>query len=277
MSTAAHPRTVDTAALHAALAAGARPPRPGAVSTCLTFGWRGLVKLKRVPEQLVDATIGPVLLLVTFTYLFGGAIGGSTGDYLQFLFPGILVQAVLFTAVHSGVALHTDAHLGVADRFRSVPIWLAAPLVGAVLGDAVRYAVAAVFVSVTGLLIGFDADGGIPGLAAGAALVIVFAFALSWLFTTLGLLVRSPSAVQGVGMLGIFLLVFFSNVLVDPDTLPDVLQAVVDANPISHVVTAVRGLVAGDASAGDVGLVLAEAAALTGVFAPLTAHLYRRG
>jgi ABC-2 type transport system permease protein len=107
--------------------------------------------------------------------------------------------------------------------------------------------------------------------------VVVVAFAVSWLFTTMGLLLRSPNAVQGIGQMGIFLLVFFSNVFVDPDTLPGALQAVVDANPISHVVTAVRGLAAGHGSAREIGLVLGEAAALTAVFATLTTRLYRRG
>lgn len=263
-------------ALHAALAAGERPPRPSPLSVCLTFGWRGLLKVKHVPEQLVDVTVGPVLMLVSFTYLFGGAIDGSTGDYLQFLLPGMLVQAVLFTAVQSGVALHSDAHRGIADRFRSLPVWRPAPLVGAVLGDAVRYAVAATVILVTGRVMGFDAGGGLAGMVAGALLVVAFAVALSWLLTTLGLVVRSPSAVQGIGMMGVFLLVFFSNVLVDPATLPSALEIVVDANPISHLTSAARGLIAGDPSTRDIAVVLGEAAALTAVFTPLTGRLYTK-
>ena len=108
---------------HAALAAGERPPRPSALSTCLTFGWRGMLKIKHVPEQLIDVTITPVLFLLMFTYLFGGAVAGSTEEYLQFLLPGMLVQSVLFTSVYSGVSLNTDVTKGVVDRFRSLPIW----------------------------------------------------------------------------------------------------------------------------------------------------------
>ena len=137
---------VSSDALHAALAAGERPPRPSALSACLTFGWRGMLKIKHVPEQLIDVTVTPVLFLLMFTYLFGGAVAGSTDEYLQFLLPGVLVQSVLFTAVYSGVALNTDMTKGVVDRFRSLPLWRPAPLVGAVVGDSVRYVIASTVV-----------------------------------------------------------------------------------------------------------------------------------
>src|SRR3954471_18200495 len=132
--------------IRAALASTERPTRPSAVSACLTFGWRGILKIKHVPEQLLDVTVTPVLFLLMFTYLFGGAIAGSTGDYLHFILPGVLVMSVLFTTVYSGVSLNTDLTRGVVDRFRSLPIWRAAPLVGAVLGDSVRYLAAATVV-----------------------------------------------------------------------------------------------------------------------------------
>jgi ABC-2 type transport system permease protein len=209
-----------------------------------------------------------------FTYLFGGAVEGSTSDYLQFLLPGMLVQSVLFTAVYSGVTLNTDMTKGVVDRFRSLPVWRPAPLVGAVLGDAVRYALAATVVVVLGLVMGFDAGGGAGGLLAGIALVVVFAFALSWVFTTLGLVMRTQSAVMNAGFMALFPLIFLSNIFVRPETLPRGLEAFVDLNPISHLTTAVRGVMAGAAESGDVGLVLLEAAVLVAVFAPLTARLY---
>ena len=173
--------------LHAALSSSARPPRPGAFSAAKTFGWRGMLKIKHVPEQLIDVTLTPVLFLVMFTYLFGGAMSGSTSEYLQFILPGILVQSVLFTSVYSGVALNTDMTKGVVDRFRSLPIWRAAPLVGAVIGDCVRFAIASTIVVALGFALGFDAEGGIGGVLAAMALVIVFSFALSWVFTTIGL------------------------------------------------------------------------------------------
>lgn len=263
------------AALHEALSATARPSRPSPWSTALTFGWRGMLKIKHVPEQLIDVTITPVLFLLMFTYLFGGALSGSTGEYLQFILPGILAQSVLFTCVYSGVALNTDMTKGVVDRFRSLPIWRPAPLVGAVLGDSLRFALAATIVVLLGLVMGYSPGGGVVGVLAAMALVIVFAFALSWVFTTLGLLLRTPSAVMNTGFMALFPLLFLSNIFVDPATLPGALQAFVDVNPMSHLVTAMRGLMAGDGDAGELGLVLAEAGLLVAVFIPLTVRLYR--
>ena len=263
------------ATLHAALSPHARPDRPGPLSAAVTFGWRGMLKIKHVPEQLLDVTITPVLFLLMFTYLFGGAVAGSTSEYLHYLLPGVLVQSVLFTCVYSGVALNTDVTKGVVDRFRSLPIWRPAPLVGAVLGDSVRFALAATVVVVLGLVMGYRPGAGAGGVLAAMLLVVVFAFGLSWVFTTVGLIMRSPSAVMNAGFMALFPLIFLSNVFVAPSTLPDWLEAFVGVNPISHLVTATRGLMEGDVSAGDIGLVLAEAGALTAVFAPLTVRLYR--
>jgi len=263
------------ARLHACLASTPRPPRPSALSAALTFGWRGMLKIKHVPEQLIDVTLTPVLFLLMFTYLFGGSVSGSTGEYLQYLLPGVLVQSVLFVAVYSGVSLNSDVTKGVVDRFRTLPIWRASPLVGAVLGDCVRYAVAAAIVVVLGLIMGFDADGGVPGVLAAIALTIVFAFGLAWIFTTVGLIMRAPNAVMNAGFMALFPLVFLSNIFVEPSTLPGWLEAFVNVNPISHLTTAVRGLMAGHWKADEIAIVLGTAAALTAVFAPLTVRLYR--
>ncbi len=262
--------------LETALSKTERPPRPSAASAALTFGWRGMRKIRHVPEQLLDVTVTPVLFLLMFTYLFGGAVAGSTGEYLQFLLPGMLVQSVLFTAVYSGVALNTDATKGVTDRFRSLPIWRAAPLVGAVLGDAVRYTVASVVVVALGFIMGFDAEGGPAGVLAAIVLVVFLAFSLSWAFTALGLILRTPMAVMNTGFMLLFPLIFLSNIFVDPSTMPGWLEAFVDVNPISHLTTVVRGLMGGDAGAGDLLLVLAEGVVLVAVFAPLTVRRYLR-
>ncbi|MGI8595433.1 MAG: ABC transporter permease [Solirubrobacteraceae bacterium] len=265
---------LEEEALRKALSAGPRPPRSSAVSAVLTFGWRGMLKVKHVPEQLIDVTLTPVLFTLMFTYMFGGAIAGSTRDYLQFILPGVLVMSVLFTTVYSGVALNTDMTKGVVDRFRSLPVWRPAPLVGAMLGDSVRYLVGATVVVVVGVALGFRPEAGVGGLLAAMLLVVVFAFGLAWVFTTVGLLMRAPNAVMNTGFMALFPLTFLSNVFVKPDTLPKGLEAFVDANPIPHLVTASRGLMEG-ATAGEIGVVLATAAALTVVFAPLTTRLYR--
>jgi ABC-2 type transport system permease protein len=265
----------EEAALRKALSSTPRPRRASAASAALTFGWRGMLKVKHVPEQLLDVTITPVMFVLLFTYLFGGAIAGSTGEYLDYILPGILVMSVLFTTVYSGVALNTDLTKGVVDRFRSLPIWRAAPLVGSLLGDSVRYLVAGIVIIVLGAILGFRPDAGIPGVVAALALVVVFAFGLSWVFTTLGLLLRSPNAVMNAGFMGIFPLTFLSNVFVEPDTLPSALEAFVNVNPISILADASRGLMQGGVELGDIGISLATAAILTAVFAPLTTHLYR--
>ena len=266
----------DEAALRKALASTARPPRASAVSAALTFGWRGMLKVKHVPEQLLDVTITPVMFVLLFTYLFGGAIAGSTGDYLDYILPGILVMSVLFTTVYSGVALNTDLTRGVVDRFRSLPIAKAAPLVGSLLGDSVRYVLAGTVIIVLGVILGYRPGAGIGGAVAALALVVVFAFGMSWGFMTLGLLLRSPNAVMNAGFMGIFPLTFLSNVFVDPETLPAGLEAFVEVNPISILATASRGLMEGSAEVSDIAIVLGTAALLTAIFAPLTTRLYRR-
>jgi ABC-2 type transport system permease protein len=263
-------------ALRKALATGTRPSRAGALSAVLAFGWRGMLKIKHVPEQLIDVTLTPVLFVLMFTFMFGGAIAGSTGEYLQFLLPGVLVMSVLFTTVYSGVALNTDVTKGVVDRFRSLPIWRPSPLIGAVLGDSVRYLVGATVIIVLGLALGYRPEAGAVGVVAAAGLVIAFSFGLSWVFTTIGLLMRAPNAVMNTGFMALFPLTFLSNIFVAPETLPGWLEAFVDVNPISHLVTATRALMDGTVAGLELGVALGTAALLTAVFAPLTTYLYRR-
>jgi ABC-2 type transport system permease protein len=253
-----------------------RPKRASALSATLTFGWRGMLKVKHVPEQLIDVTITPVMFTLLFTYLFGGAIAGSTSAYRDFILPGVLVVAVLFTTVYSGIAINTDVTKGVVDRFRSLPIWPSAPLLGALIGDMVRYLVAATVIIILGLILGFRPDNGVPGVLASVALVVLFSFGLSWVFTSLGLVMRSPQATMNAGFMSIFPLTFLSNVYVEPDTLPSGLEAFVNANPISHLTSACRGLMDGSVDAENLIVVLGTTALLTAVFLPLTTYLYRR-
>ena len=253
-----------------------RPKRASALSATLTFGWRGMLKVKHVPEQLIDVTITPVMFTLLFTYLFGGAIAGSTSAYRDFILPGVLVVAVLFTTVYSGIAINTDVTKGVVDRFRSLPIWPSAPLLGALIGDMVRYLVAATVIIVLGLILGFRPDNGVPGVLASVALVVLFSFGLSWVFTSLGLVMRSPQATMNAGFMSIFPLTFLSNVYVEPDTLPSGLEAFVNANPISHLTSACRGLMDGSVDAENLIVVLGTTALLTAIFLPLTTYLYRR-
>lgn len=255
-----------------------RPARSsaGPLSASLTFAWRAMLKLKHVPEELADVIGIPILFTLMFTYLFGGALAGSTGTYLQFLLPGTLVLAVVLVTVYSGVTLNTDLSTGAFDRFRSMPVWRPAPIVGGLIGDTGRYLVAAALVVGLGLLMGFDPHGGAGGVIAGVALVLAFAFGMGWIWTAVALVMRSPRAIMSIGLTMLFPLVFASNIFVEPRTMPSWLRSFVDLNPISHLVTAERGLMNGTATASEVVWVLVASAALTAVFAPLTTHLYRR-
>ncbi|HEX2075824.1 MAG TPA: ABC transporter permease [Geodermatophilus sp.] len=274
-ATTTAPGSADTAAVRRAIASTARPSRPGPLASALTFGWRGMLKVKHVPEQLLDVTVTPVMFVLMFTFLFGGAIAGSTGAYLQYILPGMLVMSVLFTTVYSGIALNTDVTKGVVERFRSLPIWRPAPLLGSLLGDSVRYVVAGTVIIGLGVALGYRPEGGVPGAVAALALVVVFSFGLSWVFSVLGLLLRTPNAVMNAGFMGIFPLTFMSNVFVDPATLPGPLQAFVDVNPVSILATASRSLMAGQPDGTAVIVSLAVAAGLAAVFLPITTHLYR--
>ena len=269
------PRNTVDEPLRSVLRTPARPSVPGRLRASLTFGWRALLKIKHVPEQLLDVIGIPIIFTLMFTYLFGGALAGSTEDYLQFLLPGSLVMTVVLVTIYAGVGLNADITTGVFDRFRSLPIWRPAPIVGALLGDVGRYLIASTVVVALGLVLGFRPDAGIIGVLSAMALILAFSFALSWVWTTLGLLLRTPASVMNAGMLLLFPLTLASNVFVDPRTMPGWLQAFIDVNPITHLVTAARGLMHGASTAGDVGWVLVVSAALVVVFAPLTMRLYR--
>jgi ABC-2 type transport system permease protein len=253
-----------------------RPPRPGAVSASLTLGWRALLKIKHVPFQLFDVTAFPLMTTLLFTFLFGGALAGSPGQYVQFLLPGILVQAIVFITVYTGVGLNTDIDKGLFDRFQSLPIWQPAPLVGALLGDVLRYSMAAVMVVGLGVVLGFRPEAGAVGVLLALALVLVFAFSLSWIWIAVGLFVETPESVMTTSFLLLFPLTFVSNIFVDPATMPAWLQTVVGLNPVTHLVDAARGLMHGGVALADVAWVLVASAVLVAVFAPLSLRMYHR-
>lgn len=276
MTTVTTPEPVVQEAVRTALASSARPAQPGALSTSVTFWWRAMLKIRHVPEQLFDVTVFPVMFLLLFTYLFGGALAGSTGAYLQEVLPGILVMTVLWITMYTGLTLNRDISKGVHDRFRSLPIWRPAMLVGPLLADAVRYTMASAVILVLGLVLGFRPGAGAAGVLPSVGLLLVFAFGLSWIWTLVGLLLRSDNAVFTVSNMVMFPLTFVSNVFVAPDTLPRWLEAFVAVNPVTILVTAIRGLMHGRPVGGEIALVLAISAALVAVFGPLTMHVYRK-
>ncbi|MFF2062806.1 ABC transporter permease [Streptomyces sp. NPDC058200] len=267
---------VSAESLARLLIAGERPPRPSALAASAAFGWRAMLKIKHVPEQLFDVTAFPVMLVLMYTFLFGGALAGSTQEYVQFLLPGMMVMSVVMITMYTGIAINTDIGRGVFDRFRTLPIWRPSPMVGYLLGDMLRYAVASVVILTVGLILGFRPAGGVPGVLAGVLLLLVFSFAFSWVWTMFGLLLRSEKSVMGVSMMVIFPLTFLSSVFVDPGTMPGWLQAFVNNSPVTHLCEAVRGLMAGSWPGMDIARVLGWAGLFVLIFGPVTMRLYGR-
>jgi ABC-2 type transport system permease protein len=281
MSTATTEPTVSTytptaESLAAVLDGAQRPPRPSAWSAAVTFGWRAMLKIKHVPEQMFDVTAFPIMMVLMFTYLFGGALAGSVTEYLQFLLPGIMVTSVIMITMYTGTGVNIDIQKGVFDRFRTLPIWRPAALVGALFGDVFRYLTAATVILLVGLILGFRPEGGPAGVLLGIALLVGFSFAFSWVWTMFGLLLRTEKSVMGVSMLVLFPLTFLSNVFVEPETMPGWLRVFTEVNPITHLVAAVRGLMQGRADAGEITWVLVAGAVIIAVFGTLTMRLYNR-
>lgn len=267
---------VSTESLAELLIAGERPQRPSAVSASLTFGWRAMLKIKHVPEQLFDVTAFPIMMVLMYTYLFGGALAGSPSEYIQYLLPGILVMSVVMITMYTGVSVNIDIEKGVFDRFRTLPIWRPSVMVGYLLGDALRYLIASVVMLAVGMIIGFRPDGGVPGVLAGVLLLLVFSFAFSWVWTMFGLLLRTEKSVMGVSMMVLFPLTFLSDIFVKPETMPGWLQAFVNNNPVTHVASAVRDLMAGTSPGSSLLWALGWAVLLVAVFGPVTMRLYNR-
>ena len=239
------------------------------------LAWRNVLKIRRTPEQLIDVTLQPVIFVLLFVYIFGGAIAGSTHDYLQYVLAAIMVQTVLFSSLSIGVNLNTDIKKGVFDRFRSLPIARSAPLVGAVLAEVVRFGVSVLVLMGFGYAIGFRIGTDPLAAVAGCLLVIAFALCLCWVFVYLGVRLREPGAVQGIGFLVMFPLTFGSSMFVPIESLPGWLQGWVKINPVTHLVEAVRGLLVRGPVATPVLQSVASAAVLLAVFAPLAVRAYR--
>jgi ABC-2 type transport system permease protein len=258
------------------LATTPRPPAASAWAATTTLGWRAMLKIKHVPFQLFDVTAFPLMMTLMFTYLFGGALAGSVGAYVQYLIPGIVVQTIVFITVYTGVGLNTDIGKGLFDRFRSVPIWQPAPIFGALLGDVFRYSLAATMVITLGVIMGFRPAAGVLGVVLAVALIIVFAVSVSWLWIIVGMLVKSPESVMTSSFLLLFPLTMASNIFVDPRTMPGWLQKVVAVNPVSHLADASRGLMHGNVAASNVVWVLVASAVIAAVFAPLAMRMYHK-
>lgn len=268
------PSAVLEDVLRRSFTAHERPPRPGPLAASLTHLWRAVAIFRHHPAQLIDMVLFPFIFLLVFTHLFGGAIGGSTGKYLQLFLPGILVQTVVMMSVYTGTSLNTDITKGIFDRFRTLPFWQPATIVGSLLADMLRYVVALILTIALGVALGFR--GSFTGTVLAVFVLILFAFGVSWIFTTLGVVAKTPETVASTSMIVLFPLVFTSNIFVPTDTMPRWMQIIADANPMSFAATAARGLMHDTATFGQIAWVVGVSVGLVVVFGPLTMAAYHR-
>ncbi len=262
----------------AAAVARTRPRSSPAETVAQTFSMAGraVKKMRRNPEQFFDVTIQPLLFTAMFAYVFGGAISGNVQDYLPLMIPGIVAQTVLTTCMATGVQLREDMDKGVFDRFKSLPIARIAPLAGPMVADMVRYLIAASLTFATGMVMGYRPQGGVLGVLAAILLAIFTGWAMAWIFTFIGTIARSARSVQGISMMILFPLTFLSNAFVPVDTLPSWLQTFVNANPVSHLVSATRDLANDGAITREVGWTLLAGLIVIAIFAPLSVKSYKR-
>jgi oleandomycin transport system permease protein len=242
----------------------------------LVLAGRAVRKIRRTPEQFIDVTLQPIIFVILFVYVFGGAISGSTHDYLQYVLPAIMVQTVLFSSLSIGVNLNTDIKKGVFDRFRSLPIGRSAPLIGAVSAEVVRFGTSVIVLMAFGYALGFRVGTDPLSALAGCLLAIAFALCMSWVAVFLGTWLRESGAVQGIGFLVMFPLTFGSNMFVPTSSLPGWLQGWVKINPVTHLTDAIRGLLVGGPVAAPVGWSVLTGAIILAIFAPLAVATYRR-
>jgi oleandomycin transport system permease protein len=248
----------------------------GGLRNTFTLTWRSVLKIRTNMEDLLGLSLQPIMYLLLFTYVFGGAISGGTHAYLQFSLPGILVLSVVFATLGTGLMLNQDIANGIFDRFRSLPVARWAPLAGAILGDMVRYTISVAVTLGFGMILGFRITTAPLAAVAGCLLLLLFAVAMCWFSALIGLLVKTPQAVQWFGFLAMFPLVFGSNLLVPADTMPGWLQAFVKVNPITDLTAAERGLLTGGPVATPAVRSLLWALGIFIVFAPLAVRVYRR-
>ncbi|GAB3062471.1 ABC transporter permease [Sediminivirga luteola] len=285
-TTPAAPATEAQRIAQVLVAPGERPKRSGPVSASLTYGWRALLKIKHIPEQLFDVTIFPIMMTVMMTYVFGGSIGAAVsgteaggdavGAYVQWLIPGVFAQTLVMITMYTGLTLNRDISKGVFDRFRSLPTWRPAQLVGALLGDQVRYMIAGVIILVVGFVMGFRPEGGLNGVLAAFLLLLVFSFCLSWVWTTVALLMRTEQAAMGVSMFIMMPLTFVSNIFAPTETMPGPVRAFAEVNPVSTVVAAIRELMNGVYDPASLLMVLIYCAVLVVIFGPVSMVIYNR-
>jgi ABC transporter DrrB family efflux protein len=247
-----------------------------ATSDTLVLTWRNLLRIPRAPDLLVGFTIQPIMFVLLFVYVFGGAIQTPGHDYVDFLMPGIIVQTMSFGGFVTALGLADDLRKGLIDRFRSLPMARSAVLAGRTLADVVTNAISLTIMVVVGLLVGFHFDASLLEIVGGVLLMLLFGFAFSWIFAFLGLSASSAESAQSLGFIVIFPLTFASSAFVPTDSMPGWLQTFADANPFTTTVDAMRALWIGDPAGNDIWGAVAWSVGLIVVFSVLSVARYRR-
>ncbi len=259
---------------------GLNPRSHSRIYWALADGWvlakRNLVQIPRIPELLVFATIQPVMFVLLFRYVFGGAIDVGGESYVNYLMAGIFVQTVAFGAVTTGIGLAEDLQRGLVDRFRSLPMSRSAVLTGRTIADLVRNVFVVLVMLLVGLLVGFRPEAGVLGWAGAIGLLLLLSFSFSWIGATVALLMRSVEAVQSAGFIWLFPLTFASSAFVQTDNMPDVLRAFANNQPITLIVDTVRGLLLDQPVGTEGWQALAWCLGILLIFVPLSVSLYRR-
>jgi ABC-2 type transport system permease protein len=270
--------TLPTDAPSPASATARRTPRRHAVADAVTMTWRNLLTYVRLPQLLVFSTIQPIMLVLLFRYVFGNSINLSDPsiDYVDYLMPGVFVQATVFGALGTGVGLAEDLNKGLVERFRSLPMARSAVLAGRTIADATRNAFVLVLMTGISLLVGFRIHGGVPAYLAALALVLLFTYALSWMAATVGLGASNGEAAQAALFPLVFPLVFASSAFVDTSFMPGWLQAFANHQPVTVTIDAARNLVLDQPIGWSVVGSIAWSLGLIAVFGPLAVRRYRR-
>ncbi len=246
------------------------------VSDTLVIAERNLIRLPRAPDLLLAFTVQPIMFVLLFRYVFGGAISTPGYSYVDFLIPGIIVQNIAFGGFVTALGLNEDVHKGLIDRFRSLPMARPAVLAGRTIADVVTNALSMTILLITGIIIGFSFQTSVGEVIAGIGILLLFGYAFSWVFAFLGLLVSSPEAANSIGFIAVFPLTFISSAFVPVDSMPEPLKTFAEVNPFTIVVDAMRALWVGAPAGNYVWGAVVWSLVIIAAFAPLAVARYRR-
>ena len=244
-------------------------------SDTLVLAKRSILRIRRQPDLLIGFTVQPIMFVLLFVYVFGGAIDTGPLEYVDFLIPGIIVQSMVFGGFVTALGLSEDLKKGLIDRFRSLPMWAPAVVSGRILADVGTNCIQLVIMFTVGMIAGFRFSTSVPEVVAGIALLLFFGYAFSWVFAFIGLTASSREAANAYGFTILFPLTFVSSAFVPPETMPGWLQPIAEHNPFTYMVNAARALFVGTPAGNDIWLAVVWAIGITVVFAALAIWRYR--